>query len=1011
MTSSRRAILSRPRLLVAACVLAAGVGLALPWLAAPPTLAPIAVQAEVLASDVYRVADRVRRIPVEIALPRIAQAALPPFVASLPLGDGARARILARLDARDFVDQLVPFLLAVKAMYRPPEEQRALGFDTYLRRHFRPEDAIPGMEHSMFDWQRAQEQPADVQAPAEARSVGMDRQLIAELLGLYDAIFLAGREAESPPSERLECDAASDPRRLAETADRAGPALEALLQKLRARMEAGSEMEQALAEVLNDAARLETISLSVVQFIDLMVCKHYRFFATRLQREQQLRDFLLGELARPDGGRLWRYLDWAVNGRRYGVLVVVDGLQGHLVEALARGEARSPFLQAIADEQRRGASGVAPDVPGKPAPDQRTAFLEHVAGAGFQHPHYLRFFRDLYDVDPDGTPGVEPWAISRSGVSTTPTISVRNLPVVLTGAPVAGEGSTGIPNFHFVDRTHMRDGDRQGRAYYFYGNDALQLSALASEAGMRTLYERLPEHSSYSCAAQYDERAQAGVDPFFNLALGEALRDFAEVLCFGELARRAESTRRLRSLHADLLALRETLGVPLRWWDWYRGLGRRAELRRAEQLVEAIARLETDGMPELLLWYDPWPDHFAHFTGPFSDEIIAPSGELARLDYWLQELMSVYERAGVHERTLFAMAGDHGLAPVFRLVSPEALVLDALAAKGVPLRVIKISSDEGEGPKLTNVLRPPSMRGYDVVVASTAGGNLMLDLFANQGDRWHEQPVEADLRRWRPIAWQESGEADHLDLVQELLDRLGPSLDYLAVRIERCDPGRAALRILGPGGRATIRRRGDRIHYAREPIASGTVAHDVLETDRVSPYAAFKRKELGRHRELHARCVERASASDDSSWCTEAEWRALTRYTTRPDSVVQLAHLYDLDIAGTINLFPAPGVAFNSIVPGRHAGESFHEKDAFAGVWGVPVQRSERDGRIESTLGGSIPLAIYEHLTGRAAPPEEVGWGSPSLWEAIHPPASITRASPGSRAIGTMYRPSSAEPE
>ena len=81
---------------------------------------------------------------------------------------------------------------------------------------------------------------------------------------------------------------------------------------------------------------------------------------------------------------------------------------------------------------------------------------------------------------------------------------------------------------------------------------------------------------------------------------------------------------------------------------------------------------------------------------------------------------------------------------------------------------------------------------------------------------------------------------------------------------------------------------------------------------------------------------QEARTDDPASWCDENTWRRLTRYTARPDSVVQLAHLYDSDRAGTINLFPSTGIGYNSKVPGRHAGESFHEKDAFVGFFGEP---------------------------------------------------------------------------
>src|SRR6185295_560613 len=113
-----------------------------------------------------------------------------------------------------------------------------------------------------------------------------------------------------------------------------------------------------------------------------------------------------------------------------------------------------------------------------------------------------------------------------------------------------------------------------------------------------------------------------------------------------------------------------------------------------------------------------------------------------------------------------------------------------------------------------------------------------------------------------------------------------------------------------------------------------------------------------------------------SSWCHEDEWRQMTSYTNRPDSVVQLAHLYDLDIAGTINLFPRQGIGYNTIVPGRHAGELFHEKDAFVGVWGEPVKRGPR---LRTAVNGSVPEVVFEYLTGEIVAEGRDGWGYPSL--------------------------------
>ena len=68
-------------------------------------------------------------------------------------------------------------------------------------------------------------------------------------------------------------------------------------------------------------------------------------------------------------------------------------------------------------------------------------------------------------------------------------------------------------------------------------------------------------------------------------------------------------------------------------------------------------------MPDFTLIYNPWPDHFAHFVGPFSDEILMPTGELNRLDYWIRQIENTYQNAGVTNTTLCGMAGDIGIPP------------------------------------------------------------------------------------------------------------------------------------------------------------------------------------------------------------------------------------------------------------------------------------------------------------------------------------------------------------
>ena len=901
--------LTLPRLAFAAAVLAVAAWLCRDRPLPPPRVAsPVYSEVEGALRTVYDTARWSVRVPVEWAQGELVAGGLAVWVATLPLPDDVRKRVNARLGSEGLVDELVPFALFVKQMYDRPAPD---DFATWARANVLREPAVPGLEHALFSFTPPVEDASKPSIPPATA---------AKLIELYDAMYLRDADPRAPLDERLACDALTDDA-LAGRAAAAAPIVRELLMSVKDGME--GENRATLDHVVSDPAVLDALSLTLVELVNMEVCKHYRIFAARTVRSRQLEAWLETSLIGGDAG--WDWLRWQ-ESRPRAVHVVVDGLQGHLVEALATGKVGDPFLSRLVAEEETEA--IRPSVAATAEPATRTDFLHHMAAKGHDDPTFMPFFRRLYSA---------PTGIARQGISTTPTISVRNLPVAKTGAPVAGNGATGIPNFHWVDRTFELDGAVQGRPWYFYGNDALQLTRLGRESGMRTMFDRFDRLVTMSCGAQYDEAAGYSFDAFFALALGEHVRDFGELRCVAELGARVKTEARIVALRAALLEREPVLRTRHRPWELWDRWKQSNERDAARDLVRELAALEPRGMPDYLLWYDPWPDHMAHARGPFADEIVGPTGELARLDHWLGVISEQYAAAGLTDRTLFGMAGDHGLTPVHWIVSPEALVIDGLARDGIPLVVRKISSDEGEGPKLTHRFRPPSMRGLDVVVASTAGGNYMLDLFVDQGDNWGRQPVLSELRALRTLG------GDTVDIVGELTTRLGDSLDYLVVRETPCDPAGGTIQVIGPrpGGVATgtIERRGDQIRY------SWTGA-DVL-----------------------------GAPACPTEWCTEAEWRSLTADTARPDSVVQLAHLYDTGRAGTINLFPRAGVGYNTSVPGRHAGESFHEKDAFVGLWGAPLL----DGpRLDVAVNGEVPMVLHRWITGKPSAEGQDGWGYPA---------------------------------
>ena len=912
----------------------------------------IRVSFQNVTSDIYSTAVTLANVPEAMVKAFAIEVALPLYVHSLPLEVELRDRVLERLGDERYMKQLVPFVWSLKEHYTPPENMEELTFDNFLRQRFL-DQKIPGGEHDYFQW--------EAQANgAGGKGLKFSRQIAGKLLELYDILFIQDdfdllmTQELSTPYRRVK--SVEDP-----VIARVKPLVRELLEHLVSEQEnfnsesakdgekSSSEISHAFSQLLKDDNKMEAMTLSLVDFVRMLAQKSYRMFALRFVRRADFGKWAKESFRSGNYQALRSYFEYQLKQKHYGVHLVVDGLQGELMRTLQGGRPGGQFLQMVKEDFSK-ATARRPKKTAVQTPDHphTLKFFEHLLKTGYSHQNYLPFFRNLYDQY-DST-------IAQMGISTSPTISVRNLPLVKTGAEVAGPGGTGIPNFHFVDRA-------ADRGYYFFGNDALLLDELTEKRGMKSMFQRLQGVSTMNCFAQYDWYSQSTYDGLLNLAMGESVRDFGEILCHRDLAKRAKRQKQIDVKIEELLAALDiyTKASSHEFWVYY-PLG--IQIRNQ---LEGLTAMLDEGLPQYLLYYFPWPDHFAHFVGPFSDEIISPTGELNRLDYWLGKLTRYYEEAGLAGRTLYGMAGDHGLMPIFYHLNPEVEVLDQLAKeKGRPLVVEKISSDEGEGPKINHALDPKSMKGIDVVIASTAGGNYMMDFF-HQGERWKEQPLYGDLTKWTPLSGGQS-----LNIVEEIRSRLQDTLEYLVVRDEPCEVSQATIRLVGTrhGQRydELLFRNGQRIFYKE---SSGKL----LDLTRVSRYRpSASPLELDRLRRV---CLIEARVEDPQSWCTEQQWRELSFHTDRPDAVVQLAHLYDDDRSGTVNLFPLPGIGFNTKVPGRHAGEMFHEKDAWVGFWGEPTKKVSKP--LRWAVNGSIAPTLYEWLTGEKVEVGKDGWGFPAL--------------------------------
>ncbi|MEL0607462.1 alkaline phosphatase family protein [Vibrio echinoideorum] len=935
-----------------------------------PVIGGVFSSSEVLKNQVLSSLSYSAKFTRDAALFTIGGVTLDAYILALPLDAKTKARVIAQLSNPSYSIPLGYFLYSYYDRYSGLGSEDV--FKAYLSTVY-DDKALKGFEHSLYyvgeeEISEHQEPDTSTEATGHHEGIRIDEQFIANMVVIYDALFEIGvwQDMDTLPDSYTYL--TNSPEDLAIIAQ-IQPIIVDLIGKAGQGMGDG-DMKSAMLAIAEDGKaenadkpnnKAQALTITLIDFVRLNLLKAYRQFVYKEERSVALDDWMQQAFSdQPD--TLIQFLESQQN-KRFAVQVTVDGLQQGLIEGLV--DEDSPFI-SVAYQNHKNRTQYKPQLEKviEPEHQQQVRFMETLFEQTYRDPHYLPFFKKLYQEHRDN--------ISRVGISSTPTISVRNLPIIKTGAKVSGSGGTGIPNFHFVDR-------EIDRAYYFFGNDALQLDVLMADNKVQTMFDRLDYLKTLNCNAQYDWNAHTTYDGLVNLGLGESLRDYGEKRCVKELQERSEVEVVLRNKRAALIQDIEAY-QSISGFDFFTKYSKKAQVKQA---ITQFAELDGKGMPDYTLVYNPWPDHFAHFTGPFSDEILMPTGELNRLDYWIRQIEATYRSAGVYDKTLWGMAGDHGLTPVFYALNPEKQVFEGLQADlDYPIVVKKISSDEGEGPKITNALSYPSSKAIDVVVASTAGGNFMMDFFnSNQG--WQVQPVYQELKLWSPIA---APAGQSIDVIDQIARRLPESLDYMVVRESECDQQRCAVRVIGNRDLERvdelITRESDKLFYEsleanRTPV--------LLNTQELNPYLKSPSEfDFALYSQLVEQCINRAVKVDVTTWCSSAEWTSLTQLTPRPDSVNQLANIYLEDRAGTINLFPKAGIGFNTKVPGRHAGEDYLEKDAFIGFWGAPIGGESEPLKIEAN--GSLAPTLFEYLTGEPVVAGKNGWGFPSLLNQLDVP-------------------------
>ncbi|SQH78405.1 conserved protein of unknown function [Shewanella benthica] len=462
------------------------------------------------------------------------------MILTLPLDKKVKARVIAQLSDPSYAIPLGHFLYSFYDRYT------GLSREDEFKQHLASvygEDQLKKFEHSLYHFgaeptkdktadrvkeessssaeQSLTKQESAKQGNTQAQGIKADRQFIASMVTIYDALVDVGmwQDMDAVPAKYIYLTQSAADLHLV---DKMQPIIIGIMSQAVAGMDEG-EMQSAVFAIIEDDEpqnrgkvnnKAQALTITLIDFVRLNVLKAYRQFVFKKEREQALNAF------------------------------------------------------------------------------------------------FKRLYRD------------HPRSITQVGISSTPTISVRNLPIIKTGAKVSGEGGTGIPNFHFVAR-------QQDRAYYFFGNDALQLDRIMESHGVRTMFDRLAYLITLNCNGQYDWNAHTSYDGLVNLGFGEAQRDYGEKRCIRELQERAKVEVKLRTFRAEIIEdIRSYQGIFV--LDVSIKLTKK---RKIEQAISKLAKLDGRGMPDHTLIYNPWPDHFAHFTGPFSDEIIMPTGGLNRLVY------------------------------------------------------------------------------------------------------------------------------------------------------------------------------------------------------------------------------------------------------------------------------------------------------------------------------------------------------------------------------------------
>lgn len=919
------------------------------------------------------------KAPVEIpkdaakyAIGRVQKKAVVGFVQLCDAPADVKGRVIQLVNGERFDEITAPFVFYLYELYAAP----ALANDDSMNDLAYAEDAGPAKDGGPGVGTLAQH-PMAVRKHAGAA------------LRLFDALFLQtkpGAGTDVPLPQRYDPAAYDQVKAVVRelSAEFLGPPSDA-------KDEQGDDYEMMFRETLADDEKLTEF---IEFFTDLVRDLANSWLDSFVMREKRKETRLAWVDEKMWQNRYFEIADYSRRQaeRRLAIHLAVDGLQGKLLEGLAQlssGDRDSPGARYVIDLVRQhqrpemDPSRYDSKLPkGHELPAGLGNDVVELAERAPKKSDYLENFKKYFFA------ADAPAIVVNVATVDTPSISVRNLPIIYSGHGVAGPHGTGIPNFSYLDR-------QTERGWYFWGSDVLHMRNIFANRegedliphgrrrdgpGARTLMEHLWRHNTVCAMATIDNGALEKISSEVGIGIGEKRRNFIEKVLIQKFRERAEMERQLNDRRRWLVEHRNTSDSLLASL-----LTKTVTLATFRANARFIAEHEDEGLPDYLLWYNPWPDHFAHGEGPYSDAIIGYEGEYDRLDFYVGKMMQVYESvptvsgpgATYADRALFGVVSDHGLVYTPHVVKADELLFEAMQRDGIDITELKITHDEGGLPAIHSRHRIKPTRPFDAVVGSTAGGSYIIDLFgttATEGDNeaWRRHPDYHELRKLKLLSGQT------IDFIEHLKRYLKDTMDLALVREYGPNAGEpwggpgqfrieTVVRIVTPDrGEARIYRQRllSSIVAAGKPVESPKPFYryeilgdqdplglvDAVRDYLIPPGGQPAEQVKSQIREL---IESQVGASDE-------QWRELLSYTIRPDVIYQFSHLYDSDRAGSVNVFPVSHIGMNSNVPGRHAGEAFGEKNGTQLYRGGGLKRTT----IQTARNGSLAVTIYNWLVG-----------------------------------------------